>query len=159
MAGIGPKPKDPARRAGHSPRDPVPFRVVEVVPDRQPSLVEAVGEINPSTEMPWKPQTIRFWDQLEQFPTTSNLVGAQWTLLAAAMILMDDFLNGRTTAAAELRLELAKFGIAPDDVARLRIQFAQADTVEAAAPIRSHSARSRFGRVESDLPDVPELEA
>lgn len=153
MAGRGPAPKDPAKRARGN-KDPIPLRVVEIVPARQPALVDAVGELNPATELPWSKGTLLLWEALGEIPTTANLVTAQWLLLARAMILDDALLNGSVSAASEARLQLAKFGIAPDDVARLRIQFATADAVEAAAPRRT-SARSRFSglRVESDLPE------
>ena len=157
MAGVGRAPKDPAKRAGHSPKDPVPLRVVQIVPASQPALVDAIGELNPATGSPWTAGTLRLWDALGDIPTTANLVSAQWLLLARAMILDDALLAGSVTAASEARLQLAKFGIAPDDVARLRIQFAQADTVEASVPKRSVN-RERFGniRVEQDRPDALE---
>jgi hypothetical protein len=157
MAGVGRAPKDPAKRAGHSPKDPVPLRVVQIVPAEQPQLVDAIGPRNPATGEQWTEGTLRLWDALGEFPTTANLVSAQWLLLARSMILDDALLAGSVTAAGEARLQLAKFGIAPDDVARLRIQFAQADTVEAAAPRRA-SNRERFGdiRVEQDRPDALE---
>ena len=49
---------------------------------------------------------------------------------ARAKILDDAVISGELRHAAEARLQMAKFGIAPDDLARLRIQFAQADEVE-----------------------------
>lgn len=157
MAGNGPPPKDPAKRA-RSNKDPIPLRVVEITPAQQPELFDAIGELNPATDAPWTSGTLLLWSALGEIPTTSNLVTAQWLLLARAMILDDALLSGSMSAASEARLQLAKFGIAPDDVARLRIQFAQADTIEASAP-KPRAARARFGnmRVESDLP--VELEA
>lgn len=156
MAGHGPAPKAPEKRA-RSNADPVPLRVVQIVPAAQPALVDAIGPRNPATGEVWTSGTLLLWDALGEIPTTANLVSAQWLLLARAMILDDALLAGSVTAAAEARLQLAKFGIAPDDVARLRIQFAQADTVEASAPRRS-SNRERFGniRVEQDRPDALE---
>ena len=156
MAGNGPPPKDPAKRA-RANKDPIPLRVVHIEPARQPALIDAIGELNPATEMPWTSGTLLLWDALGEIPTTSNLVSAQWLLLARAMILDDALLAGSLSAASEARLQLAKFGIAPDDVARLRIQFATAETVEAAAPRRA-SARDRFAniRVSSDVPMVEE---
>ena len=135
MAGNGPPPKDAAKRARRN-AEPVPLRVVVVTPAEQPSLVDAVGELNPATGLPWSSGTLLLWDALGEIPTTSNLVAAQWLLLARAMILDDALLNGSVSAASEARLQLAKFGVAPDDVARLRFSFAQADQAEARAPVR-----------------------
>jgi hypothetical protein len=139
MAGHGPAPKDVSKRARRN-ADPVPLRVVVVTPAVQPSLVDAIGELNPATEAPWNAGTLLLWDALGEIPTTANLVTAQWLLLARAMILDDALLSGSLSAASEARLQLSKFGIAPDDVARLRFSFAQADQAEARAPRKRSSS-------------------
>lgn len=139
MAGNGPPPKDVSKRARRN-AEPVPLRIVVVTPAQQPALEDAIGEINPATGMPWTPGTKLLWQALGEIPTTSNLVTAQWLLLARAMILDDALLNGSVSAASEARLQLAKFGIAPDDVARLRFSFAQADQAEARVPVKRASS-------------------
>ena len=143
MAGNGPPPKDPSKRARKN-ADIVPIRRVEIQPAMQPALVEAIGELNPATDAPWTSGTLLLWDALGEIPTTSNLVTAQWLLLARAMILDDALLSGSMSAAAEARLQLAKFGIAPDDVARLRYQFALADDMEQKSVKRAPASRDRF---------------
>lgn len=129
MAGVGPPPKDPSKRARKN-SEPIPLRVVSVDPVPQPELVDVLGEVNPATEEPWQPATLRLWKELGDFPSTDTLRAAQWSLLARVMILDDALVSGEVKHAAEARLQLAKFGIAPDDVARLRIVFAQADEAD-----------------------------
>lgn len=128
MAGRGPAPKDPSKRVRRNVAPAV--SVVTVEPEVQPSLVELFGEVNPSTEEEWHPATVRFWAELGRFPTTAHLVGAQWTLLSVAAMLFDRVARGRLGYAEEMRRELAAFGVAPADLARLRITFAVADEVE-----------------------------
>jgi hypothetical protein len=61
--------------------------------------------------------------------------------------------QGELKYLPELRLRTAKYGATPEDRARLRIQFAQADEAESKAPKRV-TAQQRFGNlsVESVMP-------
>lgn len=129
MAGRGPAPKDPSRRARKN-ADPIPLRVVHADPAEQPDLADLLGETNPLTGSPWQRATLTFWRQLGEFPTTANLQAAQWSSLARAMAIDDAMVSGETKLAGEARLRLAKYGIDPDDLARLRIQIVQADEAE-----------------------------
>ena len=47
--------------------------------------------------------------------------------------------------AAELRLRVAKFGATPEDRARLRIQFAQADEADSKRPEKRAGGSRREG--------------
>lgn len=145
MAGRGPAPKDPSKRARRNKGQEM--RVVEVEPAEQPSLVDLFGVDNPATGEPWNMATLRLWDELSEFAKIQLLQNAQWSLLARAMILDDAVVSGDLKFASEARLQLAKFGIAPDDVARMRIQFAQADEAEERrkAPRSGNDARGRYG--------------
>lgn len=127
--GKGPAPKPAAKRARRN-ADPTPLRIVKVDPVDQPPLRELVGPYNPATEEPWTESTLHLWEELGEFVRVQLLQGAQWDLLSRAMILDDAVVRGRLKWASEARLQLAKFGIAPDDLARLRIQFAAADEAD-----------------------------
>jgi hypothetical protein len=145
MAGRGPAPKDPNKRARKN-SDPIPLRVVHADPAKQPELADILGEINPLTDAPWHSATLRFWQYLSEFPTTANLQSAQWASLARAMMIDDAMVSGETKLAAESRLRLAKYGIDPDDLARLRIQIVQADEAEEKrGPAAGQAARQRRG--------------
>ena len=106
------------------------MRVVEVEAVPQPPLTEVIGDVNPITSQPWQPASLRLWSELAEFPTTELLQAAQWSLLARAMMMDDALVAGHVTQATEARLQLQKFGIAPDDLARLRITLAQADEAD-----------------------------
>jgi hypothetical protein len=145
MAGRGPAPKDPNKRARKN-SDPIPLRVVHKDPATQPELADLLGETNPLTGGPWHQATLRFWQHLAEFPTTTNLQDAQWSSLARAMMIDDAMVSGETKLAAESRLRLAKYGIDPDDLARLRIQIVQADEAEEKrGPAGGQAARQRRG--------------
>lgn len=143
MAGRGPAPKDSSKRARRN-KDPM-MRVVEVEAVPQPPLTDILGNANPVTGEPWQPATLRLWSELAEFPSTELLQSAQWSLLARAMILDDATVSGRTASATEARLQLQKFGIAPDDVARLRIAFAQADEADQKRPPKTPGSKHTYG--------------
>ncbi|WP_291474193.1 hypothetical protein [Corynebacterium sp.] len=121
------------------------MHVVEVEPGVQPSLEDLVGEVNPVTGEPFTPMTLRFWDELSEFATLGLLMNAQWSLLARAMVLDDAVMRGEAKWAAEARLQMAKFGIAPDDVLRMRVQIVQADEAEAKSEVASAASSGRRG--------------
>lgn len=146
MSGQGPPPKDPATRARRN-KTAAGLRVVEVEQIDQPSLYSILGRENPATGEAWTKQSLAFWVALGDFPTTRDLQQAQWELLARAVMLDDAVVRGQLKHAAEARLQLAKFGVAPDDVARLRIQFANADTADTkASRARTHDTPARQRR-------------
>lgn len=145
MAGRGPEPKDPSIRARRNKDTASGWTVATITPAEQPSLDEAIGPVNPATGEPWQLGTIALWRSLKSFPTTASLLEAQWLLLARAMILDDAVLAGGVKASSEARLQLQKFGIAPDDVARLRYSFALADEAEARGESRRSAKRRDDG--------------
>lgn len=143
MAGRGPAPKDPTKRARRN-ADPIAMRVVVAEPVDQPSLTELLGTTNPLTGSEWHQATLLFWEQLSQFPTTAELQAAQWSSLARAIMIDDAVIAGKLGLAAESRLRLAKYGIDPDDLARLRVQIVAADEAEERrGPKVTSSARER----------------
>lgn len=142
MAGRGPAPKGNAIRRN---KDSQPLHVVEVEPSVQPPLVELVGDVNPVTGEPFTPATLRLWDELAEFATLGLLLDAQWSLLARAMVLDDAVMRGEAKWAAEARLQFAKYGLAPDDVLRMRVQIVQADEAEAKSEVSSGASVGRRG--------------
>lgn len=142
MALPGPAPKDPSRRARRNAGPQM--NIVEVSPVEQPTL----GDIfesgrNPMTGQPWTPASLRLWSELGEFASLGLLQDAQWSLLARAIALDDASLNGFPVHAKEARLQFSKFGIAPDDLVKMRIQFAQADEVEEKRRTSRSAADSR----------------
>lgn len=140
MAGKGPAPKGNAVRRN---KESQPLHVVEVEPGTQPPLADLVGDVNPVTGEPFTAATLRLWDELREFATLGLLMEAQWSLLARAMVLDDAVMRGDAKWASEARLQMAKFGIAPDDVLRMRVQIVQADEAEAKSEMVSGAAAAR----------------
>jgi hypothetical protein len=138
MAGRGPAPK-PAERRARRNADPVPSVVVEFVPVEQPKLTARMPNGDP-----WPTQTKRWWRMWRESPLSKLFGATDWSELADTAVLHGLLWSGHVSVAAELRLRVAKFGATPEDRARLRIQFAQADEADAKRPAAATPARERF---------------
>lgn len=143
MAGYGPPPKDPAKRARRN-ADPV-LRVIHADPVVQPELptfeVEHDGDL---TEFVWPARTREWWAMWRDSPLSSEFTSTDWSELLDTAMLHAKYWRGDAKLGSELRLRVAKFGATPEDRARLRITFAQADEAESKPHSRS-SARERRG--------------
>jgi len=135
MAGRGPQPKDPARRA-RSNRDPIGTTVIEFVHAEAPALPVGVE---------WCDATKRWWKHWTDSPQADGFTALDWDfLLDTAMMHNAMWTTGNTQNAAEIRLRVAKFGATPEDRARLRMVFADADDKdEKRAAKRSGGAAAR----------------
>jgi hypothetical protein len=121
MAGKGRAPKDPSELSPKAKRDK-PFTEVEAEAIAQPHLEDVLGEKNPLTGNHWSKPTLLLWSQLADFPSTANLLPAQWSSLARAFMLDDALISGDQKMAVEARIRLSKYGIDPDDLMRMRIK-------------------------------------
>ena len=63
-------------------------------------------------------------------PLSAEYTETDWSFLLDTAYMHALYWKGDHRVAAELRLRVAKFGATPEDRARLRIQFAVADTLE-----------------------------
>lgn len=141
MAGRGPAPgmnpaaKDPARRVRRSRPEPVRVVRVEAVP--QPSLPEGVV---------WPDRTVEWWAMWGASPLAAEFTATDWSELLDTAFLHARFWGGDVRLAAELRLRVGKFGATPEDRARLRITFAQADQAESrGSKVPPVGARGEYG--------------
>lgn len=144
MAGRGPAPKNPNKRGGH--RQPEAMRVIVAEPVAQPDLptiqVEQDGEL---VEFVWPSATQTWWRMWSDSPLSSEFTSSDWSYLLDTALLHAKLWSGSASVAAELRLRVAKFGATPEDRARLRITFAQADDADEKRGTRATSSRDRFG--------------
>jgi hypothetical protein len=85
---------------------------------------------------------------------SSDFTANDWSELLDTAVLHASFWRGDLKLAGELRLRVAKFGATPEDRARLRITFAQADEAEDRSP-RS-SSRDRRGGLKAVPPPAAE---
>lgn len=156
MAGRGPAPKDPSKRA-RTNKDPMALRVITAEPVKQPALpevdmqVEVDGELV-SQRFTWPARTREWWQMWADSPLSADFTSTDWSELLDTALLHARFWNGDHKVASELRLRVAKFGATPEDRARLRITFAQADDAEEKRPARA-SSRGRRGPLTA-LPDA-----
>lgn len=163
MAGRGPAPKPPSKRAGHS-KDVIPMRILPAILAAQPELPafdvfstykdEDGNTVTESSPYVWADLTYGWWQMWADSPLATEFTSTDWSELLDTALLHSEYWKGKISLAGELRLRTAKFGATPEDRARLRITFAQADEAEGVKPKRL-SSRSRFeGMTVSD-----ELEA
>lgn len=146
MAGRGPHPKDPAKRA-RTNTDMHGMRVIHADPVEQPELpsifVEDDGELVAFT---WPAVTQEWWQMWADSPLSAEFTSTDWSELRDTAKLHAEFWNGKHSLAGELRLRVAKFGATPEDRARLRITFAAADEAEGKRSTpKGSSARDRRG--------------
>jgi hypothetical protein len=99
----------------------------------------------------WPARTIDWWEMWKASPQAEHFSSTDWDFLLDTAILHARLWNGETTAAPELRLRVAKFGATPEDRARLRMQFAQADEADGKRPAAGERSRQRY----ADLKVLP----
>lgn len=123
MAGRGPAPKDPSRRARKN-KDTTQVHHIPLVKCPQPALPE---------DIPWPDRTVEFWAKWARSPLAELFTEVDWEELMAAAMLHADFWSGNLDRAPELRIRMASFGASLEARSRLRIFMAEADQAEAAA--------------------------
>lgn len=129
----GPSPKDMGTKAGHSGKQQ-PFRVVELKAVPQPPLPPFFrfndGERVRKIKFP--PETVEWWDHWTDSPLNNGFSCHDWdymkeiAVIHAKFHLDIDF----SKMASELRTRMAKFGVTPEDRAKLRIVTVTAETAE-----------------------------
>lgn len=124
MAGFGPPPKDPSRRARRN-KDPVGMRVVESEPVAQPGL----PELMPCGD-PWPAETLDWWSMWGVDPLAAEFRATDWSELMDTAAIHGAYWSGDLKLAGELRLRTARHGATAADRARLRITYAAADEAD-----------------------------
>ncbi|WP_254661280.1 hypothetical protein [Gordonia sp. UCD-TK1] len=114
--------------------------MIEAKPETQPGL----PELMPSGE-PWPVRTHEWWQMWADSPLAEDFTANDWSELLDAAVLHGEYWSGNVKVAPELRLRVSKFGATPEDRARLRIQFAQADEADEKRRKPVSSARDRRG--------------
>lgn len=146
MAGSGALPKAPDRKAGRGGSTKglavVPFQPV----GKQDMPDDLLGP-----EEAWHPATVRWWNRWASSPLVDTWTSVDWSEFEACAVLHHEFMKKRTfTLASEIRLRMQKFGATPEDRARLRITFADADEKDDKRETRqASSARARRGALKS----------
>lgn len=143
MAGRGPAPKDPRRRARRN-ADPVATTILRHERANPPKL-PAKGPAG----VPWPAATKAWWSTWKASPQAEHFGSTDWSFLLDTAALHARFWHGDVSVAPELRLRVAKFGATMEDRARLRMQFAAADEADAKRDRKDRPttdrARARYG--------------
>lgn len=135
MAGRGPAPKDPKRRARRN-SDSVSTTTIRFELAEQPPLPDDID---------WHPRTVEWWEMWRDAPQADHFMATDWDfLLDTALMHHAMWSKQQWTLAAEVRLRVAKYGATPEDRARLRMQFADADEKDSKRP-EVPSSRERRG--------------
>lgn len=121
MPGRGPRPKDPSKRA-RTNADPIPTSVLRSEAAKAPSL---------PTRYKGNAEVRRFWRTWVNSPQAEVFSSTDWQFLLETLPLVEAYWAGDLKQAGEIRLRVAKFGATPEDRARLRMQFADADEKDA----------------------------
>jgi len=124
MAGRGPQPKPPGRKSGHS-KDPQPTTVLRHEQTEPPDLPPGFD---------WPARTREWFAVWVASPQAEHFGSTDWDFLLDTAMVHAEFWAGNVAVGAELRLRVAKFGATPEDRARLRMQFAQADEADSKRP-------------------------
>lgn len=150
MAGRGPAPKDPAKRA-RTNSDPMGMRVYTADRAAQPDLPEFDVQVTVEGEtvaqsFVWPDATRRWWDTWGAEPMAQDFTATDWDfLLDSALIHARVWGEGELKLLPELRLRVAKMGATGEDRARLRITYAAADEADEKRGRPKGSSRDRRG--------------
>lgn len=144
MGGNGPLPKHPSKRSRRNSEPQASFRQVAAAPVPQPPLpdfeVEQDGEM---VEFTWPARTQIWWENWADFPLAAEFGASDWDFLLDTAFLHAKFWKGASNLGAELRLRVAKLGATPEDRARLRVMFVEADEAEERRGPTPPTARER----------------
>lgn len=152
MAGRGMPPKQDGRRSRGSKSQSTTTFYVE--PSEQPHLPDVRD---------WPAPTRDWWVSWGLHPMSESFTDSDWQfLLDTALLHAAVWGDGELKLLGEVRLRVAKYGVTPEDRARLRIQFAEADAKDSRpsrggaddgppdddvrAEAAGTSARSRYSR-------------
>jgi len=129
MAGRGFPPKDPEKTTGHNAQV-IPPTTLKFVPGAQPTLPPLTrrdDETGLVFQTEWHPMTIEWWRVWGEAAQSDTFTATDWMVLLETAFLHHQFWTGNTKVGPEIRLRVAKFGATPEDRARLRMFFADAD--------------------------------
>lgn len=145
MAGRGPAPKPVGRRARQN-KEPIALRSLQLVREPAPDL-PSLGVDKDGVPVEWHERTVAWWEMWSRSELAKDFTATDWSfLLDTALMHHSMWAKGQWTLAAEVRLRVAKFGATPEDRARLRITFADADEKDDKRTARkAASARERRG--------------
>ena len=129
----GPSPKEAGTKAGHSGAK-TPFRVVGLPKVECPELPEYFRYFDGESrrKIAYPEETKRWWGHWKTSPLIDGFTIHDWEYLLETSVIHAKFWLGIDFAKMEaaLRQRMAKFGVTPEDRAKLRIIAVTAETAE-----------------------------
>lgn len=98
----------------------------------------------------WPARTTAWWRSMRHTPQAQTYTEADWEFLLDTAVLHAEFWLGNRALAAELRLRVAKFGVTPEDRARLKLSVGKPTGEAKKTPtpkLKSKAADERKGRL------------
>lgn len=136
MAGRGPAPKPNDRKVRRN-KDSAGATVLRFTHASAPELPD---------DIEWHSRTRDWWAMWAESPQADTFTATDWSfLLDTALMHHAMWEKGAWTLAAEVRLRVAKFGATPEDRARLRMVFADADEKDEKRAARRPASRETYG--------------
>lgn len=134
----GPAPKDPSLRARRNKTSTAAkLRVVEPGDVEAPELPDRLRETEDGdlVAVQWHPRTVEWWATVWASPMAAEWLDADVPGLVLLAELWDDFYKARGTSdrlklSAELRLQEARFGLAPMDRRRLQWEVERSEDAQ-----------------------------
>lgn len=111
------------------------MRVITYEPSPQPPLPDGVN---------WPQATRDWWATWASSPLAEDFTDLDWSYLIDTAALHAQMWMGDVKLAAEIRLRVAKFGVTPEDRARLKITFVAAEVAEERRSTVVSNARARY---------------
>jgi len=150
MAGPGAAPKDPSKRARRN-ADPIPRTILRFEHAEAPELPADLAD---------NLRVFQWWDTWVGSPQAEHFGSTDWMILLETAYLVAAFYAGKLDVAGELRLRQAKFGATPEDRARLRMFFADADDADSGKGSTDAARAGKYGELRSIDPDAtPDADA
>lgn len=113
-------------------------------------VVEADGKVHGpelADGIDWPDVTREWWETWRLSAQASTFTDTDWSFLLDTAVLHMAFWDGDRSAAAELRLRVAKFGATPEDRARLKIAVGEPGAGKPAPRTQTKRAAERKGRL------------
>lgn len=146
MAGQGPAPKPAGRRARTNKDDKPQIVLGRFVPMCAPPLPDDID---------WHPRTRNWWELWGASSQAETFTATDWSfLLDTALMHHAMWSKGQWTLAAEVRLRVAKFGATPEDRARLRMVYADADEKDSKRASRLAGSREKYAALRAVPPEA-----
>lgn len=143
MAGRGPAP-------GMGEKDASQRRRRNLTAAEKFEVVTADGELH-GPELPdtheWPVATLAWWETWRKSAQAKTFTATDWSFLVDTAVLHAEFWLGNRSAAAELRLRVAKFGATPEDRARLKISVGEPDVKPQPKRLQTKASANRRERL------------